>query len=255
MARPLRGLRDFRKRRAANPPIQGRQPTVDMRPDAPGTGDEGGGENGGQAPSSVSPAPRGVPPAGSAWPGAAPAVVPTPPASPPAPGAARSPAARIPTAAGPATPAAAPPPRRPAAGDTASAPRAQLKSIRRWQMVTAAWATAATVIAVLAFLAANNDNEQHLADSAAQVRTVQRNVNQRLTRIQQQLRSVPQTDTVAELQKQVARLGRVALRKDKATGVLQRANVAVSKRVQALEQEVTALKSSQNSGAGTKTTP
>jgi hypothetical protein len=37
--------------------------------------------------------------------------------------------------------------------------------------------------------------------------------------------------------------------------VLQQANVAVSKRVQALEQEVTALKGSQNSGAGTTTTP
>ena len=58
-------------------------------------------------------------------------------------------------------------PRRRATGrdDSGPATQAQLKSLRRWLLVAAVWATAATVIAVLAFLAANNDEEQRLAET------------------------------------------------------------------------------------------
>ena len=115
-----------------------------------------------------------MPPAGSAWPGASPAVAPRPPAPR--------------QEADGASAAAATPPSRgrhhaaKATGrdDSRPATQAQLKSLRRWLLVAAAWATAATVIAVLAFLSANTDEEQRLAENNAELRQIQRNIAKRV---------------------------------------------------------------------------
>ena len=65
----------------------------------------------------------------------------------------------------------APPGPPPAAAPTSDDPdraatRAELRSLRRWLAMAAIWAVAATVIAVLAFLTANDNDAKRIADSS-----------------------------------------------------------------------------------------
>ncbi len=250
MARSFRGLRGLGRKPVTRTPAPAPPPAPG---DAPRQATNGQGSTPVPAatpsPRTPPPATPGVPPAGSAWPGAAPAVASSPP-PPSAPSEGSSPADRT---GGPSAGSA--PPRRPGPARNDRAMSAQLKSLRRWQMVTAAWALSATVIAVLAFLTASNENGQHLAANAAQVRSLRHNTNTRLASVQRQLESLPRGTAVTSLNKEVARLGKVALRKDNAVHAVQLSSIAVSKRVTALETSVKALQAAQNSGSSTKTAP
>ena len=95
------------------------------------------------------------------------------------------PAAAAPLAAAPATPRPAPldgasrrsaqrpfgPAERPPDDPDRAATRAELRSLRRWLVVAAVWAVAATVIAVLAFLTANDNDAKRIANTSIQSRT------------------------------------------------------------------------------------
>ncbi len=252
MAGTLRNLR-ARARKAANrqgpagpPPTGGGN---GARPSAPPAAPPPAAPPPVAVPAQATPAPPGVPPAGSAWPGASPAVAPRPPAprqetrpSPP------------PTTA-PAAPAGGSPPRRTTTDDSRPATQGQLKSLRRWLLVAAAWATAATVIAVLAFLAANTDEEQRLAENNAQLRQIQSNIAKRVATVRQELGGLRQENSVQTLQGRVARLGRSTLRNDKSADRQLR---QLSTRLSEVEQQLKFIQASQKSGAGgagTTTTP
>ncbi len=92
------------------------------------------------------------------------------------------------------------------------ATQAQLKSLRRWLLVAAAWATAATVIAVLAFLAANTDEEQRLAENNAELRQIQRNIAKRVATVRQELNGLPDSSAMTGLDARIRRLDRVTAR-------------------------------------------
>jgi hypothetical protein len=234
MAGPLRNLRG-RARRAAN-----RQSPPPPPPPAAGNGAQPTPAPAAQA----SPAPPGVPPAGSAWPGASPAVAPRPPAprqeTRPSP----------PSASAPAAPAGTGPPKRTATDDSRPATQGQLKSLRRWLIVAAAWATAATVIAVLAFLAANTDEEQRLSENNAQLRQIQGNINKRLATVRQQVGDLPAASSVADMNARIKRLDRVTLRTERNLANVAEQTGDLSKQVTQFEQQLKFIQAAQKSGAG-----
>jgi hypothetical protein len=87
-----------------------------------------------------------------------------------------------------------------------------LRSLRRWLLVAAVWATAATAIAVFALIAADDardDNSQtgrESARTAGQIGAAQRRLNRRLDEIEARLDELPSAESVSDLD---SRLGRV----------------------------------------------
>lgn len=87
-----------------------------------------------------------------------------------------------------------------------------LRSLRRWLLVAAAWATAATAIAVIALIAADkarDDNTQagrESARAAGQIGDAQRRLDRRLDEIEARLDELPSAEDTSDLE---ARLGRV----------------------------------------------
>jgi hypothetical protein len=92
---------------------------------------------------------------------------------------------------------------------------AELRSLRRWLVVAAVWAVAATGISVLAFITASDDDDQRLAETSSQTRGIQRRVNRQVKELEARLTNLPQSSTVRGLQREVRRLTRVTARQDK----------------------------------------
>ncbi|HYN51377.1 MAG TPA: type I-E CRISPR-associated protein Cse2/CasB [Thermoleophilaceae bacterium] len=81
-----------------------------------------------------------------------------------------------------------------------------LRSLRRWLIVGAVWATAATAIAVIALIAANNAREDNTeagrqsARTAGEIGAAQRRLDQRLDEIESRLDELASADDVSELE-------------------------------------------------------
>jgi hypothetical protein len=91
-----------------------------------------------------------------------------------------------------------------------------LRSLRRWLAVAAIWAVAATAIAVLAYLEANNnDDDQQIADTSRQARSIQRRLDRQVDQLQARIAAVPSAQTVSDVAKRNSQLGRIASRQDK----------------------------------------
>lgn len=81
-----------------------------------------------------------------------------------------------------------------------------LRSLRRWLIVGAVWATAATAIAVIALIAANNAREDNTeagrqsARTAEEIGAAQRRLDQRLDEIESRLDELASADDVSELE-------------------------------------------------------
>jgi septal ring factor EnvC (AmiA/AmiB activator) len=142
-------------------------------------------------------------------------------------------------------PPPAPPPAPPSRPEPAT--RDDLRSIRRWLLVAGVWAVAATAIAVIALVQANEDDSAKIgAQTASQVGKVQRDLNQRLDDIEKQLDELAPTSDISRLDK---RLKKVEEDTTKATTQLDK----LGGRVDDLESRVDDLESQQQ-GAGTDTT-
>jgi hypothetical protein len=159
------------------------------------------------------------------------------------------------TPAAPQQPAAAPPPPAspngppgPAANDDRPATASDIRSLRRWLAVTAIWAVAATAIAVLAYLAANDDDEQRIADTGAQSRALQRRINQQVQQLETRLETVPSSQSVTELRKTVVHLERVFARQDKQL-------ISIDLQLKDLRSRVETLETAAPGADGTTTTP
>jgi uncharacterized coiled-coil protein SlyX len=81
--------------------------------------------------------------------------------------------------------------------------------------VAAVWAVAATGISVLAFLTASDDDDQRLAETSSQTRSIQRRVNRQVKELETRLANLPQSSTIGGLQRNLRRLTRVTARQDK----------------------------------------
>ena len=102
------------------------------------------------------------------------------------------------------TPPGAPPP--PRAGDVAPyveddrpATLADIRSLRRWLAVAAIWAVAATALAVIALLEANEDDSADQTKAAGELGRVQRQLNSRIDDLESRIEDLPTSDDVSKL--------------------------------------------------------
>jgi hypothetical protein len=135
----------------------------------------------------------------------------------------------------------------PPVGDARPATLDDLRSLRRWLVVAAVWAVAATAIAVLAFITASDDDDQRLADTSAQARNIQRRVNRQVQQLETRLADVPASATVKGLDKRLKHLERVIARQD-------RALVSVDGQLEALDKRIQAVEDASQDAAQTDTT-
>ena len=121
--------------------------------------------------------------------------------------------------------------------------------MRRWLLVAGVWAVAATAIAVIALVQANNNDESQKVgeETASQVGKVQRDLNNRLDDIEKQLDDLAPAADVSRLDK---RLKQVEDDASKMGAQLEK----VSGRVDDLENRVDDLESQQSSGTNTDQT-
>ena len=140
----------------------------------------------------------------------------------------------------PPQPPAAPPRPEPATAD-------DIRSLRRWLLVTGVWAVAATAIAVIALVQANKDDSAKIGqETASQVGKVQRDLNKRLDEVESRISDLAPSSDVNKLD---TRLKKVENDLSKATTKLDK----TSAQVDDLKTKVDDLESQQNSG--TDTTP
>jgi uncharacterized protein YoxC len=82
----------------------------------------------------------------------------------------------------------------------APATKEDLRSLRRWLLVAGVWAAAATAIAIIALVQANQDNSEEIgARTASQIGRVQRDLNERLDQIEQRLDGLAPAEDVTRL--------------------------------------------------------
>ena len=88
----------------------------------------------------------------------------------------------------------------------------ELRSLRRWLLVTGVWAVAATAIAVIARVAANDDSEDRAANeqTAGELARVQRQLNERVDDLESRLDEAPSSDDVRALDERLAKVEKSA---------------------------------------------
>jgi TolA-binding protein len=75
----------------------------------------------------------------------------------------------------------------------------ELKSTRRWLAVAAVWAVAATALAVVALLEANEEDEGARTQAAGEIERVERSLNERIDELESRLDELPSSDDVSNL--------------------------------------------------------
>ena len=87
--------------------------------------------------------------------------------------------------------------------DAAPATLGELRNLRRWLVVAGVWAVAASAIAIIALLTADDDDSPRRPPGAvtgSQLSGVQRDLDERIDALEKQVRGLPQTDDVAKLE-------------------------------------------------------
>ena len=98
----------------------------------------------------------------------------------------------------------APPERDP---DLQPATQGELRSLRRWLLVTAVWAVAATAVALIALLSEDDERGEGVAGpSREQVTQLERDVNARLDTIEEDTPSLAQQEDVTKLAQRLSRV-------------------------------------------------
>jgi chromosome segregation ATPase len=119
-------------------------------------------------------------------------------------------------------------------------------------VVAGVWAVAATAIAVLAFLAANDDDAQQLSDSTNRARRVERRLHAQVDQLEARLAKVPESSDVQDLEKRLGHVEKVAARQDRQLVSIGKQLEAIRPRVDAVEKTANdALQKAEN----TTTTP
>ena len=120
-----------------------------------------------------------------------------------------------------------------------------IRGVRRWLLVAGVWAVAATAIAVIDLVKANDaTNDQQNAKTASELTRVQRQLSKRLDDIESQLDDLAPATDVTKLDQ---RLKKVEDAASKTTDRLQ----AVGKDVDDLQKRVDDLESQAQSGTDT----
>jgi polyhydroxyalkanoate synthesis regulator phasin len=140
------------------------------------------------------------------------------------------------------------PPPAPYVEDDRPATVGDLRSIRRWLLVTAVWAVAATALGVIALIQANKDDTSGRTQSAADLARVQKDLNGRIDDLKSQVDDLPTSDDVSNLD---GRIKAVEKKADSTGSDIDKLNG----RIDDLEKRVDDLESSNQSQTETTTTP
>jgi outer membrane murein-binding lipoprotein Lpp len=116
----------------------------------------------------------------------------------------------------------------PSRRDDRPARAGELRGLRRWLLVAAVWASAATAIAVIALLAAdkarddNTEAGRQSARTAEQISTAQRRLDARLDQLERRLEQLPSAQELSDLSDSLKRAeaanGRTEDKLDELTG-------------------------------------
>jgi septal ring factor EnvC (AmiA/AmiB activator) len=140
------------------------------------------------------------------------------------------------------------PPPEPYVDDDRPATRGDLRSLRRWLLVAAVWAVAATALGVIALIQANKDDTEGRTESAADLARVQSDLAGRIDDLKSQVDGLPTSDDVSKLDGRIKDLEKKA----DATG----SDVdKLNGRVDDVEKRVDDLEQSNESRTDTTTTP
>ena len=142
------------------------------------------------------------------------------------------------------------PPPEPYVDDDRPATVGDLRSLRRWLIVAAVWAVAATALGVIALIQANDakNNTEGRTQSAADLARVQRDLAGRIDDLKSQVDGLPTSD---DLQKLDGRIKDVEKKADGTGSDIDKLNG----RVDDLEQRVDDLEQSSQTQTNTTTTP
>jgi septal ring factor EnvC (AmiA/AmiB activator) len=122
----------------------------------------------------------------------------------------------------------------------------QFKSLRRWLIVTGVWAVAATALAVFALIQANQEDEAGREEARGELGRVQRQLNDRIDGLEQQIEGLPSSEDISNLEDRLAQV------EDDASQASQ--DVArLAGRLDDLEGRVDQLEQEQPDEAGTNT--
>ena len=145
-----------------------------------------------------------------------------------------------------------PPPR---AGDVAPyveddrpATLGDIRGLRRWLVVTAVWAAAATALGVIALIQANKDDDTARTQVAGELGRVQRGLNDRIDELESRVDELPTSDDLTKLDNRIKEVEDAA---DKASTNTER----LATRVEDLEGRVDDLEQANEEQQSTTTTP
>jgi peptidoglycan hydrolase CwlO-like protein len=138
--------------------------------------------------------------------------------------------------------------------DDAPATLGELRNLRRWLIVAGVWAVAASAIAIIALLTANDNSNKNSprAVTGSQLSGVQRDLDERIDALEKKVKTLPTSDDLSKLDD---RLKTAENRADNARDDVKATRGDVSdlkKRVDDLEQQQT---DSANSNTDTTTSP
>jgi hypothetical protein len=134
--------------------------------------------------------------------------------------------------------------------DERPATLADIRGLRRWLVVTAVWAAAATALGVIALIQANKEDTSGQTQSAADLARVQRDLAGRIDDLKSQVDALPTSDDVSKLDNRIKELETKADKSASASDTDK-----LNNRVDDLEQRVDELESSNESQTNTTTTP
>jgi len=140
------------------------------------------------------------------------------------------------------------PPPAPYVEDDRAATVGDIRTLRRWLLVTAVWAVAATALGVIALIQANKDDTTGRTQSAADLSRVQRDLAGRIDDLKSQVDGLPTSDDLSKLD---GRIRDVEKKADSAGSDIDKLNG----RVDDLEKRVDDLESSSQTQTNTTTTP
>jgi TolA-binding protein len=90
--------------------------------------------------------------------------------------------------------------------DRAPVTQGDLRTVRRWLLVTAVWALAATAVALIALLSADDTAEKESRSVGEQLTRLQRDVDRRLDALEEDVEEAPRQEDVTTLAKRLSRL-------------------------------------------------
>jgi septal ring factor EnvC (AmiA/AmiB activator) len=132
--------------------------------------------------------------------------------------------------------------------DERPATLADIRGLRRWLVVTAVWAAAATALGVIALIQANKEDTSGQTQSAADLARVQRDLAGRIDDLRSQVDALPTSDDVSKLDNRIKDVEKKA---DSTGSDIDKLNG----RVDDLKKRVDDVEQAQETQTNTTTTP